>query len=135
MQATEKAHIIKNECTWNNTYQNLYERAKNIIKKNETMAVYHTKEHLSIETDAFGVSSIYEQEPNYFFAHEVSMITDHKLLVAVYKKEVMCLSHRLKNILSCIHQHSIRILYTPGPQLFIADWLSRHNLRQIEVRK
>ena len=40
------------------------------------------------------------------------MITDHKLLVAIFKKDIQTLSPILQ-----------RILY----KLFIADWLSRHN--------
>ena len=41
------------------------------------------------------------------------------------KKDVATLSHRLQRILWCIHQ--CRILYKPGLQLFIADWLCRHS--------
>ena len=26
-----------------------------------------------------------------------------------------------------IHQYQVRIIYKPGPELFIADWLSCHN--------
>ena len=37
------------------------------------------------------------------------------------------LSQRLQRILLCVHLYITRILYKPGPQLFIADWLSRHN--------
>ena len=53
------------------------------------------------------------------------MITDHKLLVAIFKKDIVRLSQRLQRILLHIHQYSIRILYKCRPQLFIADWLSR----------
>ena len=36
------------------------------------------------------------------------------------------MSQRLHLILLCIHQYRIRILYDPGPQLYIADLLFRH---------
>ena len=44
-----------------------------------------------------------------------------------FKKDIANLSHRLQGILLCIHQYKIRVLYKPGSQPFIADWLSRHN--------
>ena len=55
------------------------------------------------------------------------MMTDHKLLVVIFKKVVASLSHRLQRILLWIHWYNIRMLYKPEPQLFIADWLSRNN--------
>ena len=45
----------KFKLTWNNTYQNLYNRAKNIIKKNEAMGFYNEKGQLYLETDALCV--------------------------------------------------------------------------------
>ena len=49
--------LNSSECkwTWNNTYQNLYYRAKNIIKKNVTIVFYNEKEQLYLEMDALGV--------------------------------------------------------------------------------
>ena len=41
--------------TWNSTYQNLYDKANNIIKKNETMAFYNEKQQLYLETNASDV--------------------------------------------------------------------------------
>ena len=55
------------------------------------------------------------------------MTTDNKLLVEILKKDVGSLSQSLQGILLCIHQYGIRVLYTPGPQLFLIDWLSRDN--------
>ena len=55
----------------------------------------------------------------YYFISEVSMITDHKQLVAVFKKDVASLSHSLQRIELQIHQYSTPILNKPGPQEFI----------------
>ena len=51
----QKLTSLRCEWTWNNIYQNLYKRAKNIIKKNETMEFYNEKEQLYLETDALGI--------------------------------------------------------------------------------
>ena len=32
-----------------------------------------------------------------------------------------------KCIMLCIHQYSVHILYKHGPDLYIADWLSKNN--------
>ena len=55
------------------------------------------------------------------------MITDQKLLVAIFKIHILGLSHRLQGIQLHIHDYNINILYKPRPQLFIADRLFRHN--------
>ena len=64
---------------------------------------------------------------DYCFSHDISVITDHKMLVVIFKKDVVSLSHRLQRIIFCIHHYNIRILSKLGPQLFTADWISRHN--------
>ena len=53
----------------------------------------------------------------YCFAHKVSMIIDHKQLVAIFKKDVVTLSHILQRVLLHLHRYNIRILYKPRPQL------------------
>ena len=55
------------------------------------------------------------------------VITDHKLLVSIFKKDVATLSQRIQRILLKIHQYRAQVIYNPGPDIFIADWLSRHN--------
>ena len=37
------------------------------------------------------------------------------------------LSQHIQHILLKIHQYRVQIIYKPGPDIFIADWLSRHN--------
>ena len=46
--------LISPKCkwTWNNTYQNIFGMAKNIIKNNAVMAFYNEKEQLQLETEA-----------------------------------------------------------------------------------
>ena len=59
-------------------------------------------------------------------ARKVSVITDHKPLVANLKKDVLTLLQRLQCILLRIHQCRIKILCKPVPDLFIADWLVQY---------
>ena len=55
------------------------------------------------------------------------IITDHKPLVAMFKKDVATLSQYIQHILLKIHQYRVQIIYKPGPEIFIADRLLRNN--------
>ena len=57
----------------------------------------------------------------------MSITTDHQPLVAIFKKDVATLSQRLQKIFLRIHQYRVKLVYKPGPDLFIADGLSRQN--------
>ena len=45
----------------------------------------------------------------------------------MFKKDVATLSQCIQCILLKTHQYSVQIIYKPGPDIFIADWMSRHN--------
>ena len=45
-KASRKQISPKYEWTWNNTYENLYNKTTNIIKKNATMAFFNKREQL-----------------------------------------------------------------------------------------
>ena len=68
-----------------------------------------------------------EKFHHYCFGREVLVITDHKLLVSMFKKDVATLLQCIQFILLRIHQYSIEIIYKHGPKMFFADWLLRHN--------
>ena len=68
-----------------------------------------------------------EKFHHYCFGRKVLVITDHKPLVSMLKKDVATLSQHIWHILLKIHQYRVQIIYKPGPEIFIADWPSRHN--------
>ena len=80
----------------------------------------------NIERETLGILHDLENFHHYCFTHKVNVITNHKLLVAILKKNVASQWHRLQRVLQ-VHHYSIRILYKLQPQLFIAYLLSRHN--------
>ena len=49
------------------------------------------------------------------------------MLVSILKKDVAKLSQQIQCILLKIHQYRVHIIYKPGPDIFIADWLLTHN--------
>ena len=81
----------------------------------------------NIKHEALGILHGLEKFHHYCFGREVLIITDHKPLVSMFKKDVATLS---QCILLKIHQYRVQIIYKPGPEIFIADWLLRHNHRE-----
>ena len=77
--------------------------------------------------EALGILFCLERFHHYCFDREVSIITNHIPLVAIFKKEVATLLQRIQCILLRILQFQVIVIYKPGPELFIANWLSRHN--------
>ena len=68
-----------------------------------------------------------EKFHHYCFGREALIITDNKPLISMFKKDLATLSQHIQHILLKFHQYRVQIIYKPGPKVFIADWLSRHN--------
>ena len=81
----------------------------------------------NIKSEALGILHGLERFHHYCFGKEVLIITDHKLLVSIFKKDVATLLQHTQCIFLKIHQYRVQIIYKPGPEIFIADWLSQHN--------
>ena len=84
----------------------------------------------NIEREALGILHGLERCHHYCLTRDVNVITDHKLLVSIFKKDVATLSQRIQYIILRIHQYRISIVYNPGPEIFIEDWLSWDNHKE-----
>ena len=73
----------------------------------------------NIEREAYGILHGLEKFHHYCFAREVSVLTDHKPLVAISRKDVTTLSQQILHILLRIHHYRVRILYKPGPEILL----------------
>ena len=78
------------------------------------------KRYSNIEREALGILHGLMKFHHHCFIRHVSIITDHKPLVAIFKKDVTMLSQRIQQILFRILQYRVRIIYKPGPGLFQA---------------
>ena len=84
----------------------------------------------NIKREVLGILHGLEKFCHFCFAHEVNMIIDHKVLIAIFKKFVASLSQASKNTTSDMpvqHQNTIQT----KAQLFITDCLSRHNYKTV----
>ena len=81
----------------------------------------------NIKQETLGILHGLEKFYHYCFGREVLIIMDHQPLVSIFKKDVATLLQCIQCILLKIHQYRVQIMYKPGPDIFIADCLSRHN--------
>ena len=81
----------------------------------------------NIEREALGMLHGLKKIPSLLLCKEFHIITDHKPLVAIFKKDMATLSQCIQHILLKSHQYRVQILYKPRPDIVIADWLSWHN--------
>ena len=98
---------------------------KDIVPDNPTLCpiVFASKsltgaEHRysNIEREALGILQWLKKFHHYCFAREVLIITDHKPLVAIFKKDVGTLLQCIQCILLKIHQYRVQIIYNLGPR-------------------
>ena len=81
----------------------------------------------NIKCEVLGMLHGLETFHHYCFGREVLIITDYKPLLAMFKKDVAILLQHIQHILLKINQYRVQIIYKPDPEIFIADWLLRHN--------
>ena len=168
----QKLTSSKMTWTWNAPYQQLFNKAKALIKVDVCMKFYDDTKPLYLETDASGISlraaliqicnntncqkdtapdntilcpiafvskSLTgaewrysnikcealgilhgsEKFHHYCFGREILIITDHKPLVSMLKKDVTTLSQCIQHILLNIHQSRVQIIYKPVPRFLL----------------
>ena len=74
--------------------------------------------YTNIKREALGILQGLERFCHYCFTRGVSIITNHKPLVAIFENDVATLSQRMQCILLRIHQFQVRILYKPQSEPF-----------------
>ena len=66
-----------------------------------------------------------EHNHQYVYGRPIKLWTDHKPLVAIYKKPLATAPKRLQRLLLRMQQYDVTIEYLPGTQMYVADTLSR----------
>lgn len=66
-----------------------------------------------------------ERHHLYTYGRKIILWTDHKPLVNISKKPLVSAPKRLQNLLTRLLQYDVEIRYKPGPEMYLADTLSR----------
>ena len=83
----------------------------------------------NIEKKALGILHGLKKFHHYCFARDVSIITDHKPLAAMLKKDIATMLQQIQCILLQIHQYRVRIIYKLG-QSFLLQFVCLGTITQ-----
>ena len=79
----------------------------------------------NFEQELFGVVFALERFHHYVYGYTATVQTDHKPLVRVWKKSIVCNSPRLQRLLLRLSQCDVNTEYQKGKNNVLADALSR----------
>ena len=88
-------------------------------------ALTETERYSNIERELLSVVFALERFHHYVYGYTATVQTDHKPLVSVWKKSIVCNSPRLQRLLLRLSQYDVNIEYLKGKDNVIADALSR----------
>lgn len=73
-----------------------------------------------------------ERHHEFVYGREITLWTDHKPLVAIMDKPLATAPKRLQRLLLRLNRYTVKIKYMPGPELYLADTLSRAYLNDTQ---
>ena len=85
------------------------------------------RRYSNIEREALGILYRLKKFYHYCFPREVSIITDHKPLAAIFRMLQCCPTEYKEFFSEYTNQYRVRIIYKPGPDCSSQAWLSRKN--------
>ena len=91
------------------------------------------RQYANIERELLAVLFSVEHFKHFVYARDVTIITDHKPLLAVFKKCIHNMAPRLARMMLRLSDYNITMLYKAGKEMFLSDALSR--LRTHDVNK
>ena len=86
--------------------------------------------YAQIEKELLAICFGLERFHQFTFGQRVTVETDHKPLLGVFKKPLNSCPARLQRMLLSLQKYQINLVYKPGKNLIIADVLSRANLNE-----
>ena len=82
--------------------------------------------YAQIEKECLAIVFACERFDQYLHGRDlITVQTDHKPLVPIFKKSIHNAPKRLQRMLMRLQKYNLKIEYLPGPQMYIADKLSR----------
>ena len=71
------------------------------------------------------MAQVFGVERNHLYGRKVVLWSDHKPLEIISKKPLATVPKRLQRLHLRLQQYAVEIRYKPGPEMFLADTLSR----------
>ena len=104
-----------------------------IVYGSKTLTPAETR-YTNIERELLGVVGALEKFHYFTFGRPVTILTDHKPLIAIAKKALVNAPPRLQRLLLRLNNYSATLLWIPGKEMVFVDHLS-HNVSHRKVLK
>jgi hypothetical protein len=90
-----------------------------------TMTRIERDSYAQIEKELLAVVFSLDRFDSYVYGRHITVETDHKPLITIAKKSLASAPKRLQRMLLRLQRYNFELVYRPGPQMLIADTLSR----------
>ncbi|KAJ8353117.1 hypothetical protein SKAU_G00206840 [Synaphobranchus kaupii] len=82
--------------------------------------------YAQIEKECLSIVFTCQRFHHYLYGREtITAETDHKPLISIVKKPLLCAPKRLQSMLMQLQNYNLEVTYKPGPEMYISDTLSR----------
>lgn len=81
--------------------------------------------YAQIEKELFAIQFGCVKFNQYVYGHKVTVQTDHKPLVYLFKKPLHEVPTRLQRMMLSLQKYDLEVVHVPGKQMYISDTLSR----------
>uniref|UniRef100_A0A8C5Q7G7 Gypsy retrotransposon integrase-like protein 1 n=1 Tax=Leptobrachium leishanense TaxID=445787 RepID=A0A8C5Q7G7_9ANUR len=82
--------------------------------------------YAQIEKECLSIVFACQRFHHYLYGRdEITAETDHKPLISIFKKPLLCAPKRLQSMLLTLQNYCLNVVYKPGPEMYISDTLSR----------
>ena len=78
-----------------------------------------------IEKELFAIVFVCTRFHQYVYGRPINVQTDHKPLIAIFKKNIQTAPPRLQRMMLSLSRYDINLTYIPGKEIPLADTLSR----------
>lgn len=91
--------------------------------------------YAQIEKELLGICFGVEKFHQYVYGRRITIESDHKPLISIFKKKLYDCPARLQRMLLFLQKYDINLIYKPGKELILADGLSRAYLKETYEEK
>ena len=93
----------------------------------------HEKLYSQIEKELLAIVFGVQKFSNYVYGRTPTVETDHRPLESIFNKPILSAPPRLQRLLIKLQGYSLNVVYKPGKELIIADYLSRTMSDTVDV--
>ena len=120
----DKPLVLENDACEYGLGSALLQEGKPVAFASRSLSETETR-YAQIEKEMLAVTYGLEKFHQYTYGRKVSVITDHKPLIAITSKPLSKAPRRLQNLLMRAQKYDYHLIWKPGKQLALSDTLSR----------